>query len=80
MKPINKLPKPSSLEDWENQKKEVWESTEYKILKSVEEEYEDHKSCGYDIGCVLHSEPLWDKIHQLLESQKLKMEEEKKKT
>ena len=56
-------------EDWEKIGK--WDDIVNKIINAVDDEHSDHKSCGFDIGCILHSDPLRKKLEELLLSREL---------
>ena len=52
-----------------------------KILNAVENEYDEHKDCNYNIECVLNSKSLIEKLNKILiEEKKNWMKEFKKKS
>lgn len=47
-----------------------------KILEAIEDEYYEHRTCDYEMGCVLSSEPLRKKIDKLLSSYRQEVKRE----
>lgn len=49
-------------------KEEITKETAQKILEIVGNEYDDHKTCGYEIECILTSKPLVEAINRQIAS------------